>query len=113
MKTRLILKAGQPGTKRLVEKYGDALLCVRFKYDTKTQQRLKTIELIVERTKWIPRPRYADDSLVSVRIGFTEKQLMETAKAAKGRWNPEARLWFIKYGKIKGTPLEKHIYDES
>jgi len=40
---------------------------------------------------------------------FYEKDLMESAKAAKGRWNPEARLWFIRFGKIKGTTLEKHI----
>jgi len=110
MKTRLILKAGQPGTKRLVEKYGNNLLCVRFKYDAKTQQRLKTVELIVERTEWTPLRHYADDAVVPVRIGFSEKQLIESAKAAKGRWNPEARLWFIRYGKIKGTPLEKHIH---
>ena len=71
---------------------------------------MKTVELIVERTEWTPQPRYADDSLVPVRIGFSEKQLMESAKAAKGRWNPEARLWFIRYEKIKGTPLEKHIH---
>lgn len=97
-----------------MKKYGDSLLCVRFKYDAKTQQRLKTVELIVEKTEWTPPQRYADDSLVPVRIGFSEKQLMESAKAAKGRWNPEARLWFIRYGKIKGTPLEKHIHiDES
>jgi hypothetical protein len=31
------------------------------------------------------------------------------AKAAGGRWNPEKRLWFVKYDKIVGTPLEKHI----
>jgi hypothetical protein len=109
VKTRLILKAGRPGTKRLVEKYGDSLVCVRFKYDEAAQQRLKTVELIVERTKWTP-PHYADDALVPVKIGYSEKQLMEAAKAAKGRWNPEARLWFIRYGKIKGTPLEKHIH---
>jgi hypothetical protein len=32
------------------------------------------------------------------------------AKAAGGRWNPEKKLWFVKYGKIVGTPLEKHIH---
>jgi hypothetical protein len=105
----LILRAGQPGTKRLVEKYGDALLCVRLKYDAESRQRLKTVELVEERSDWIPPPHYAEDALVPVRIGFSEKHLMETAKAAKGRWNPEKRVWFTRYGKIKGTPLEKHI----
>jgi hypothetical protein len=47
MKTRLILKPGQRGTKSLSEKYGDALLCVRFRYDAELRQRLKTIELVV------------------------------------------------------------------
>lgn len=30
MGTRLKLKPGQKGTKALVEKYGDALVCVRY-----------------------------------------------------------------------------------
>jgi hypothetical protein len=33
MRTRLILKPGQRGAKKLTEKYGDTLLFVRFKYD--------------------------------------------------------------------------------
>ena len=45
MKTRLTLKPGQEGTKRLVEKYGDALVCIRFRYDVKNGKRLKTVEL--------------------------------------------------------------------
>lgn len=32
-----------------------------------------------------------------------------TPRAARGRWDPEVKLWFIRYGKIKGTVLEKHI----
>ena len=35
-------------------------------------------------------------------------------KAAGGRWNPEKKLWVVKYGNIAGTPLENYIYvDES
>ena len=56
VRTRLILKPGQPETKRLVKKYGDSLLCVRFKYDRESRQRLKTVELIVEKTDWTPPP---------------------------------------------------------
>ncbi len=40
MKTRLILKPGQRGTKNLVKKYGEALQCVRFKYDSRTQHQI-------------------------------------------------------------------------
>jgi hypothetical protein len=68
MKTRLILKPGQPGTKRLVEKYGESLVCVRFRYDAESRQRLKTVELLVEKTDWNPPQRYDAEALVPVRI---------------------------------------------
>jgi hypothetical protein len=48
-------------------------------------------------------------TLFPVRIAYAEEDLKEAAKAAKGRWNPDVRLWFIRYGKIKGTVLGKHI----
>ena len=115
MKTRLILKPGQKGTKRLVTKYGEALVCVRFRYDAKQCQRLKTVELIVERTDWTPPPpKFTVDCLVPLRIEGYETELRAKAKAAGGRWNPEQQLWYVRYGKIAGTTLEKHIHvDES
>ena len=111
MKTRLILKPGQRGTKSLVEKYGDALLYVRFRYDAKLRKRLKTIELVVEKTDWTPPPpQYAADTLVTLRIEATDMPSRLLAKAAGGWWNPEKQLWFVKYGKVAGTALEKHLH---
>jgi len=110
MKTRLILKPGQRGTKRLTDKYGEALVCVRYRYDAATRQRLKTVELIIERTDWEPPvQRYSDDTIVALRIeGYETEQRMKV-KAAGGKWNPQKRLWFVRYGEIAGTLLEKHI----
>lgn len=111
MKTRLNLKPGQRGTKLLVEKYGESLLCVRFRYDEKTRQRLKTIELIIERTDWDPPPpRYSNISIVALRIEGYELELRSQVKSAGGKWNPDKQLWFVKYGNIAGTILEKHIH---
>jgi len=108
--TRLKLKPGQKGTKKLLAEHGDALVCVRYRYDEASRTRTKTVELVVEKTAWSPPARkFADDDLVPVRIGYAEKSLIESAKAVKGRWNPDVKLWFIRYGKIKGTALEKHI----
>ncbi len=110
MKTRLILKPGQKGTKRLTEKYGDDLVCVRYWYDAELKQRLKTVELVVERTDWTPPPpRFSADALVPLHIEGYEKDLQAQAKAAGARWNPEKQLWFVKYEKIVGTTLAKHI----
>jgi hypothetical protein len=110
VQARLKLKPGQKGTKKLVAEYGDALFCVRYRYDRASCSRLKTVELVVERTAWNPPTgKFTDDERVLVRIGFAESALRESAKAAKGRWDPEKKLWFFKYGNIKGTVLEKHI----
>ena len=114
MKTRLTLKPGQHGTKALTEKYGNALVCVRFRYDTELRQRVKTVELIVERSDWTPPPpRFADEALVPLRIEASNLGMRTKAKAAGARWNPEKQLWFVRYGRIAGTVLEKHIHVDS
>jgi hypothetical protein len=109
MKTRLILRPGQRGTKRLAEKYGDDLLCVRFRYDAKSQQRLKTVELVVERAGWTPPRHRSPDALVPLRIDAADLPARSQVKAAGGRWDPGRKLWFVRYGNIAGTILEKHI----
>lgn len=110
MVARLKLKPGQRGTKALVEKYGDALFCVRYRYDETSRTRLKTVELIVER-KELPAQRQAteDDPLVPVRISYGQRELGIMAKTMGGKWDPDVKLWYIQHGKIKGTELEKHI----
>ena len=35
--------------------------------------------------------------------------LKKLAKNAGGRWDPNAKVWRLAYGKVKGTPLEKHL----
>jgi len=51
MKTQTHLKPGQKGTKRLVEKYDDTLLCVRYRYDESRGVRLKTVGISKKTTK--------------------------------------------------------------
>ena len=110
MTARSKLLPGQKGTKNLVTEYGDALFCVRYRYDELSQTRLKTVELIIERKPWTPAShRFKDDTQVPVRIGYGDKALREKAKSAHGRWDSGAKVWYIEYGKIKGTELEKHI----
>jgi hypothetical protein len=42
------LKPGQKGTKQYMEKYGDALVGVRYRYDKARGLLLKTVELVIE-----------------------------------------------------------------
>lgn len=41
------LPPGAPGTKRFMKEYGEDLVCVRYRHDSKKNRRLTTIEVIV------------------------------------------------------------------
>lgn len=110
IKTQSHLKPGQKGTKRLLEKYGDSLLCVRYRYDEKRGVRLKTVEIIVEEKPFRPSLRYRDGDIVAVIVSFTENILRDKLKVAGGRWDPEKKVWHVLYGSIRGdTELEERI----
>ena len=114
VKSRLNLKPGQKGTKALVEKYGDDLVCVRYRYDDTSRTRIKTVELIVEKEE-LPPPvqRIKDDALVSVQIAYGEVELGKLVKKLGGKWAADVKLWYIEYGKVRGTELEKHILSDT
>ncbi len=112
MKSRLNLKPGQKGTKHLVEKYGKALLYVRYRYDEYRGVRLKTVEIVVEEKAWNPVLPLRDEDVVPMMVNFSEMNLREKLKDAGGRWNPEEKLWYVPYGQIRGTELEDRIMME-
>lgn len=39
----------QAGTKRLVQRYGEAVVCVRYRHDLKARMRYTTVEMVVDR----------------------------------------------------------------
>jgi hypothetical protein len=57
VQARLKLKPGQNGTKKLLARFGERLVCVRYRYDEARRQRFTTVELIVAQAPWTPRPR--------------------------------------------------------
>jgi len=74
------LNAGTPGTRRYQRKFGDDLVCVRYRTDEAGRRRLTTVEIIVEQTPLLPSHRRAakatrmpapgDKQRSLVRIGF-------------------------------------------
>jgi hypothetical protein len=107
------LKPGQKGTKALVEKYGDSLLCVRYRKDAGRKVRVKTVEIIVEEKEYMSGSLpYRDEDIVQVMVAFSEKTLRSELKAVGGKWDSEERIWHIPYGAIRGNEqLEKRILD--
>jgi len=114
MKTRVKLKPGQKGTKKLTAQYGDSLVCVRYRYDVENRKKMKTVELIVDESDWTPqKARYPAGAMVPLRIGSQEKSLQEQIRELGGRWDRSQHLWFIPYACIAGTTLEKFIVLET
>jgi len=62
------LKPGKKGSKALVEKYGEDLVCVRYRYDEASRTRLKTVDIIVEKKQLTPMQSTSDNAIVPVQI---------------------------------------------
>ena len=78
-----------PGTKRLSERFGSVLVCVRYRVDAVAQRRYTTVELVVADGP-LPPPPPAE---VYVRVAYEEIDLRKKVKAAGGEWCRERRLW--------------------
>jgi hypothetical protein len=111
MRTRLTLKPGQNGTKKLLHVYGRKLVAVRYRYDAAQRLRFKTVELVVEQLPWIP-PLPSDRSaaeLVFVRINYEEAELRLAVRQAGGKWDPERKLWQLRLGTVYELGLDQRI----
>jgi hypothetical protein len=112
METRLSLTPGQNGTKKLLARYGERLVCVRYRYDAARKVRHKTVELIVETAPWVPNrrnPRREPEDMVAVRIGFSETALREQIKAAGAIWRPKHRLWEVDWKTVRELGLQARV----
>jgi hypothetical protein len=112
MKTQRKLIPGQPGTKKWMEKYGEKLVCIRYRYDHERKMKLKTVEMIVEETPWEPAAKKIPaNKIVDLRIRFGEIELGRQVKAAGGLWNREQKVWKLAYGEAQRLGLETRIIE--
>ena len=115
MKTRLSLAPGQNGTKKLLARYGELLVRVRYRYDAARKARHKTVELIVETAPWVPNrrnPRREPEDMAAVRIGYFETALREQIKAAGGIWRHKQRLWEVDWRTVRELGLQTRVVDQ-
>lgn len=92
------ITAGQPGSKRYLEQYGNALVCVRFRVHPHTARRYTTVEIVVDEGQRAlhAQPDILDlDEIVAVGIHFTETELRNKAQLAGARWDAERRVWLL------------------
>ena len=119
MRVYTVRKPGEPGTQKLVARYGDRLVSVRYRYDPQKGKRYKTVELIIAEEDWRPpearqpqppqKQEYATTPIVPLRIHYSERDLQRQVKAIGGRWDASKKLWFAPEEYVKRIGLTKRI----
>jgi hypothetical protein len=113
MKTKRTLSPGQPGTKKFVDKYGNNLVCVRYRYDLPQKKRITTVELVVEEKPWeINSQKIPKNKIMNVQIAYGETYLQRLVKAAGGKWNRAKKAWELPYKEVVTLGLTDRIVAE-
>ena len=98
----------------ILAQYGDRLICVRYRYDAQRKKRFKTVELLVAERDWEPpRPRFAHDQIVGLRVPFADVAVRDRVKQAGGTWNPQRRVWELRYDRTIALGLEDRIVPDA
>jgi hypothetical protein len=117
MEARTTRRPGQKGTKRLMERFGDRLLFVRYRYDPAGRRRVTTVEIIVDEAPWAanpdaapaPPPSADPGHCVALRIAVHELNLRAKVKAAGGKWDPARQVWILPMRRARVLGLQDRI----
>jgi hypothetical protein len=102
-----------PGTKKLIEKYGADLVCVRYKYDTESRIKIKTVELILDRQIWEKENnKIPPNKLVSIQVVYGEAQIGRLVRAAGGQCDRNKKVWQLPYREVVALGFESRIVKE-
>jgi hypothetical protein len=122
MEIRTVRKPGDKGTQALMQKYGERLVCIRYRYDPARKKRFKTVELIVAEQDWQPpEPHPQEDKAtglgpkryytrrVGVRLSHLESELRKKIITAGGMWDPAEHLWFLPEEEVRKLGLVQRV----
>lgn len=100
------IQPGDMGSKDLLDKYGERLVCVRYRIDRERRQRYKTIELIVDEK---PLLSSRVETMAWIKVDFGEIELRQKIKSAGAKWLVDKKVWEMSYDKAKQFKLSKRI----
>jgi hypothetical protein len=99
------IQVDMPGAVKLTRKYGDQLVCVRYRVSPDGRERITTIELEIERTA-VQRKA---NPIVLVRIDQLDTSLVQKAQAKGARYDPAQRAWRLPRNAAHALGLSKRI----
>jgi hypothetical protein len=89
VETRLTLRPGRSGTRKLVARCGERLVCVRYLYDRAAGRR--------------------DDDIVAVTIAWGEPHLRERAKRLGAIGRPGAKIWEMRWADTRRPGIADRV----
>ena len=101
------LAPDQPGAKKLAQRFGEQLLCVRYRQDTEAGRRYTTVELVVDEG---PMPIDKRRSLfVCLRIAFDDLALRQAIRNHGGTWDKRRRVWRMHQDGVLALQLQNQV----
>lgn len=99
------LRPGDSGTKKLSKRFGDRLVCVRYRKDEDKSRRYTTVELIVDEGPIDQNKLYRLDPeeralLVGIYIALGDEHTRAEVMRAGGKYDKQADLWRLPLGKV-------------
>ena len=101
------LAPDQPGAKKLAQRYGEQLLCVRYRQDIEAGRRYTTVELVVDEG---PMPIDKRKSVfVYLRIAFDDLVLRQAIRKHGGTWDKRQRMWRMHQDAVHDLQLHHQV----
>ena len=101
------LAPDQPGAKKLAQRFGEQLVCVRYRQDAEAGRRYTTVELVVDEG---PMPIDKRTPLiVNVRVAYDEWALQQAIKQQGGTWNQKLRVWRVGRDVVLNLQLQNRV----
>ena len=79
----------QPGTIKLLRRYGNALVCVRYRHDSSGKMRYTTVEIVVDEA---PVQRRSHERKV-INVRLLRPELHKRALALGAKWVAKDKAW--------------------
>lgn len=114
MRIKRTIVRGQPGAKKWENKYGDKLICVRYRYDERENKKLTTVELVVEEKEWKKvNDKTAYNKNVKIQVMYGEYDIISLVRNAGGKWNRNEKVWELSYRNVLSLGLEDRMVGEN
>jgi hypothetical protein len=99
-----------PGTQRWLQRFGEALICVRHREDPAGLRRIVTVELAMGPVAArLRQPRLSERSWYPITVDRRDRPLRAQLREHGGYWDADQAYWYLRGAMILKLGLEDRI----